>query len=75
MDNKKYIWSRRYKDNNTHKNAQNNIHKISVIYKDFNLTTSDEILKMKNDLKDDKNYNVLFNYDSDNYIINITILE
>ncbi|MBQ6285757.1 MAG: hypothetical protein IJK67_05605 [Bacilli bacterium] len=57
------------------KNAQNNIHKISVIYKDFNLTTSDEILKMKNDLKDDKNYNVLFNYDSDNYIINITIIE
>ena len=27
MDNKKYIWSRRYKENNTHKNPQNYIKK------------------------------------------------
>ncbi len=57
------------------KNAQNSEHKISVIYKDYSLTVSDEILKLKKDIKIDKNYNVLYNYDSDNYIINVTIIE
>ena len=44
MDNKKYIWSRRYKDNNTHKNAQNNTKKEN----NFKVKSNSKLIKNEN---------------------------
>ena len=54
-------------------NQKNSAQIIKVIYNDINATDSNNILEIKKKLNEDKEYEVLFNYDTNGYINQVTI--
>ena len=55
-------------------NKKNEDRLISVIYKDFSTTDTEELIKIKDSLED-KNYEVEIEYDEDGYIYKVRINE
>lgn len=54
-------------------NQKNSAQIIKVIYNDINATDSNNILEIKKKLNEDKEYEVLFNYDTNGYVNQVTI--
>lgn len=56
-------------------NFKNTVHTIKVTYNDNILSNNEDILDLVNDIDEEKNYYVMFSYDSNKYIDNANISE
>ena len=57
------------------KNKKYKDHKITVIYNDIKTTNTNEIIKIKDNLKENARYEVILDYDKSGYMNKVTILD